>query len=193
MTMNPIPLFSQRVLALALCAAFTAGCAVGPAYERPDAAQPASYKEAEGWQPAAPADTLARGPWWQLFGDPVLNQMADSIEVSNQNIAAAIASYAQARALVREQRAALFPSIDLSGSGDRSGGGGQRSGTSSSTGTLGGGGPSNQFRLNIGASWEPDIWGRLRAGVAGANAGLDVSAAELAAARLSAQGELAVN
>jgi NodT family efflux transporter outer membrane factor (OMF) lipoprotein len=118
--------------------------------------------------------------------------MADSIEVSNQNVAAAIASYAQARALVREQRAALFPSVDLSGSGNRSGGG-QSSVTSTATGTLGGGGASNQFRASIGASWEPDIWGRLRAGVAGANAGLEASAADLAAARLSAQGELAIN
>jgi NodT family efflux transporter outer membrane factor (OMF) lipoprotein len=80
----------------------------------------------------------------------------------------------------------------LSGSGDRSGGG-QSSVISATTGTLGGGGPSNQFRTSIGASWEPDIWGRLRAGVAGANAGLDASAADLAAARLSAQGELAIN
>ena len=191
--MKHIPLsLPLRVLAFALCAVVTAGCAVGPTYERPITAQPDSYKQAEGWLPAAPADTLERGPWWQLFGDPVLNEMADSIEVSNQNVAAAIASYAQARALVREQRAALFPSVDLSGSADRSGGG-QRSVTSTATGTLGAGGASNQFRTGIGASWEPDIWGRLRAGVAGANAGLDASAADLAAARLSAQGELAIN
>ena len=200
MTMHTTALFSP-LRALARCATYVsltvlvAGCAVGPAYERPAAVQPAVYKAAEGWLPAAPADTLARGPWWQLFGDPVLNQLADSIEVSNQNVAAAIASYAQARALVREQRAALFPSIDLSGSGERSSG--QRSsattGTSGTSAGSGGSGPGNQYRLNIGGSWEPDIWGRLRAGVAGANAGLDVSAAELAAARLSAQGELAVN
>ena len=194
MTLNPIPLFLPlRVLALALFATL-AGCAVGPAYERPIAAQPALYKQAEGWLPAVPADTLARGPWWQLFGDPVLDQMAASIDVSNQNVAAAIASYAQARALVREQRAALFPSIDLSGSGDRSGS--QRASTTTGTSGVSGGagsGPSNQYRLSIGGSWEPDIWGRLRAGVVGANAGLDASAADLAAARLSAQGELAIN
>jgi NodT family efflux transporter outer membrane factor (OMF) lipoprotein len=191
---KPVLALRAKCIPLVIVAALSmlAGCTVGPVYERPDAVQPSSYKQAEGWLPAAPADTLERGPWWQLFGDPVLNQMADSIEVSNQNVAAAIASYAQARALVREQRAALFPSIDLSGSGNRSGGG-QSSVTSTATGTLGAGGASNQFRSSIGASWEPDIWGRLRAGVTGANAGLDASAADLAAARLSAQGELAIN
>jgi NodT family efflux transporter outer membrane factor (OMF) lipoprotein len=195
MSHTRFPVLPFRLLAIAACAVLLAACSVGPTYERPDAVNPALYKQAEGWLPAAPADTLARGPWWQLFDDPVLNELAASIDVSNQNVAVAIANYAQARALVREQRAALFPSITLSSSGDRSGGGGQRSGTSSAIGSLGGGGggPSNQFRLNIGASWEPDIWGRLRAGVTSASAGVQLSAADLAAARLSAQGELAIN
>ncbi|MFT5643635.1 MAG: NodT family efflux transporter outer membrane factor (OMF) lipoprotein [Janthinobacterium sp.] len=190
--MNPLrfSVLHQRLLALSVGAALVAGCAVGPAYEQPDTVQPGAYKEAEGWLPAAPADTLARGPWWQLFGDPVLNRMADSIEVSNQNVARAIASYAQARALVREQRAALFPSVNLSGSGQRSG---TATGISTVTGTAGGAGANQQFRLNIGASWEPDIWGRLRAGVSSASASVQASAADLAAARLSAQGELAIN
>jgi NodT family efflux transporter outer membrane factor (OMF) lipoprotein len=163
---------------LALAACLISGCAVGPAYQRPSAPEPAAFKEAQGWVPAAPADTLDRGPWWTLFGDSTLNQLADSIEVSNQNVAAAVASYAQARALVQQQRASLFPAVSLSASADRSGGGN---------------GPNNQYHLNIGGSWEPDIWGRLRAGVNGANAGAQASAADLAAARLSAQGELAAN
>jgi outer membrane protein TolC len=47
----------------------------------------------------------------QLFNDPQLNELAASVEVSNQNVAAAVAAYAQARALVAEQRAALFPTV----------------------------------------------------------------------------------
>lgn len=174
-----IPLL--RPMALALLAAFTlAGCAVGPKYEVPSTPQVSSFKEADGWQPAAPADMLERGPWWTLFGDPVLNELAASIEVSNQNVAAAAASYAQARALVAEQRAQLFPAVDLTGSGNRSGGGGD-------TRTAG------AYRVNLGGSWEPDIWGRLGAASAGANASAAASAADLASARLSAQGELAAN
>jgi NodT family efflux transporter outer membrane factor (OMF) lipoprotein len=161
-----------------------AGCAVGPAYQRPSSPQPPAFKEAGPWLPAAPADMLERGPWWTLFGDPLLNDLASQVEVSNQNIAAAVASYAQARALVAQQRASLFPTVTLGASADRSGGG---SAPVSSAST------NNSYRLNIGSSWEPDVWGRLRAGVSGAEANAQASAADLAAARLSAQGELALD
>ncbi|WP_229416872.1 efflux transporter outer membrane subunit [Massilia eburnea] len=157
-----------------------AGCATGPAYQVPSAPLPAQFKEAQGWQPAAPADLLEKGPWWELFGDATLNELARQVEVNNQNVAAAAARYAQARALVAEQRASLFPQVTLDASADRSGGGGQQR-------------TGNQYRVNIGGSWEPDVWGRLRAGVSGAQASAQASAADLAAARLSAQGELAAN
>ena len=174
------PIRHPRLSLLALAACLLGGCAVSPAYHRPSTPEPAAFKEADGWVPAAPADALERGPWWTLFGDPTLNQLADSVEVSNQNVAAAVAAYAQARALVSEQRAALFPVVALNTSADRSGGGGA-------------GGAGNQYRLNIGGSWEPDVWGKLRAGVSGAAASAQASAADLAAARLSAQGELALD
>ena len=154
-------------------------CAVGPAYQVPATPAPAAFKEAAGWVPAAPADALERGPWWTLFNDPVLNQLASQVEVSNQNVAAAVASYAAARAAVQEQRASLFPSVNLGLSADRSGGKERDS--------------ESSYRVNIGSSWEPDVWGRLRAGVSSASAGAAASAADLASARLSAQGELAVN
>jgi len=157
-----------------------AGCATGPAYKVPGAPLPAQFKEAQGWQPAASADLLEKGPWWELFGDATLNAMARQVEVNNQNVAAAEARYAQARALVAEQRASLFPQVTLDASANRSGGGGQQR-------------TGNQYRVNIGGSWEPDVWGRLRAGVSGAQASAQASAADLAAARLSAQGELAAN
>lgn len=163
-----------------LAASALAGCAAGPKYEVPATPQTAAFKEADGWAPAAPADALERGPWWTLFGDPVLNELAASIEVSNQNVAAAAASYAQARALVSEQRAQLFPQVDLNGSANRSGGGGNTR-------------TASAYRVNLGGSWEPDIWGRLGAASTAASASAAASAAELAAARLSAQGELAAN
>ena len=98
------------VFAAALALLVT-GCAVGPAYQRPTAPDVAAFKEAGDWVTAAPADALERGPWWLLFNDPVLNDLAARVEVSNQNVAAAVAAYAQARALVAEQRAGLFPSV----------------------------------------------------------------------------------
>ena len=175
--MRPPILFS--LLPVALAAALLAGCAVGPAYNVPATPAPAAFKEAAGWIAAAPADTRARGPWWNLFNDPVLTGLVQQVEVSNQNVAAAVASYAQARALVAEQRASLFPQVSLNASGNRSGGRDADSGSN--------------YRLNIGGSWEPDLWGRLRNGATSARAGAAASAADLAAARLSAQGELAAN
>ena len=186
MTMQPPLIFRAArpwLLPIATAAALSA-CAVGPDYERPGAASPAAFKEAPqgaaGWFPAAPADALERGPWWELFGDAELNKLAAQVEVSNQNVAAAVAAYAQARALVAQQRAALFPTIGLDASATRSGGAG-----SVSTG--------NRLQLGANASWEPDIWGALRRGVEGAQASAQASAADLAAARLSAQGELATD
>lgn len=164
---------------LPLAALLLGGCAVGPAYVLPTTPAPAAFKQAQGWSPAAPADALERGPWWMLFDDPVLNGLAAQIDISNQNVAAAVASYAQARALVQQQRAALFPSVSLSTSGERSG--------------ARHAGAGDNYRLNIGSSWEPDLWGRLRAGVTAAGANAQASAADLASARLSAQGELAAN
>ena len=163
-------------------AALLSACAVGPDYQRPTTASPAAFKEApaaaEGWFPAAPADALDRGPWWELFGDAELNKLMSQVEVSNQNIAAAVAAYAQAQAVVREQRAGLFPSVSADGSAKRSGGG-------ASNGT------ANSFAASLGASWAPDIWGALRRSVESAQAGAQASDADLAAARLSAQGLVA--
>jgi NodT family efflux transporter outer membrane factor (OMF) lipoprotein len=154
------------------------GCAVGPSYQRPVTADVMAYKEAGDWVKAAPADAYERGPWWQLFNDPLLNDLAARVEVSNQNIAAAVAAYAQARALVAEQRAGLFPSVTLGGGANRA---------------ESGGAVRNNYQASLGASWEPDVWGRLQNVANGAAAIAAASAADLATAKLSAQGELAVN
>lgn len=192
--MNTRPSFSLRPVArrrpsllgstlLASTLAMT-GCALSPTYERPATATPATYKEAPtadaGWLPAAPADALDRGPWWELFGDDTLSALMKQVEVSNQNVAAAVAAYAQAQALVREERATLFPSLALQASATRSGG--QARATT-----------ANNYQLGLGASWEADIWGKLRAGLTSAQASAQASEANLAAARLSAQAALATD
>jgi outer membrane protein TolC len=177
MKLRPVP-FRLLILCSAL---LLAGCAsLEPKYEVPAVDTPVAFKEGEGaWVPAAPADTLERGLWWELFGDPVLNGLVQQVEVSNQNIAAAVAAYDQARAVTREQRASLFPQVNLDASSNRTGGP-ERPTTRS-------------YRVNIGASWEPDVFGRLRLGVQSARTGEQVAEADVAAARLAAQGELAAN
>jgi len=184
---------------LVAAAAVLAGCAVGPDYHRPAAPISAAFKEQPGWTRAAPADALDRGDWWRLFGDPVLDGLERRVEVSNQNIAAAEAAYRQARALVRQQRASLFPTVSLNGGATRTGGGGTGSrviigGGGGGTGTVtGGGGARTTYRVDIGGAWEPDVWGRIRRTVENARANAQASEADLAAARLSAQGELAAD
>jgi len=184
MNIRPAPVarsWPQTVLALASAAALAA-CNVGPAYQRPSVATSPTFKEAaSGWLPAAPADALDRGDWWTLFGDAELNRLAPQVEVSNQNVAFAVAAYAQAQSLVRVQRAALFPGVSLTGGASRSGGG---------TGARATG---NSFQVGLGASWEPDVWGRLRLAVSGAEASAQASEADLAAAKLSAQALLATD
>jgi len=173
-----------KATALALAAAL-AGCAVGPAYERPVVVSPTVWKEAPaaaGWLQAVPADALDRGEWWQLFGDAGLNELATRVQVSSQNIAAAVASYAQATALVREQRSGLFPAVSLTGSAKRSGQSG--SGASSASGIA---------DAALGVDWAPDVWGRLREAVGSAQAQAQASEADLASARLSSLGALATN
>jgi NodT family efflux transporter outer membrane factor (OMF) lipoprotein len=178
----------RPLISALLGAAVLSGCALAPTYERPATPNPAAFKELQGWAPAAPADALDRGPWWTLFNDPVLDGLVRQVEVSNQNVAAAVAAYSQARALVAQQRASLFPTVTLNGGANRNGSGGGSSDNNNSNGRT-----SNSFRLNIGSSWEPDVWGRLRAGISAAQANAQASAADLASARLSAQGELAAD
>jgi NodT family efflux transporter outer membrane factor (OMF) lipoprotein len=171
-----------KLSALAMAALMLAGCAVGPTYDKsPTVDTSIAFKEGQGqWIRAVPADTLERGPWWQLFNDPKLNALVDRVEVSNQNVAAAVAAYAQARALVTVQRASLLPVVSLNGGANRNGGGGATP-------------ERNSFQVSLGASWEPDLFGRLGRGVSSAEAGAQASQADLAAARLAMQGELAVN
>ena len=100
------------------------GCAnLAPTYEVPVVDTPVAFKEGKGvWVQATPADTLERGPWWELFDDPLLNALAQQVEISNQNVVAAVAAYDEARAVTREQRAALFPQVNLGASQNRTGG-----------------------------------------------------------------------
>lgn len=172
---------SRPVLALLAAALVLSGCAnLAPPYEVPAVDTPVAFKEGIGaWVPAAPADTLERGPWWQLFDDPVLNALASQADLANQDIAAAVAAYDQARAVTREERAALFPQVNLDASSNRSGGRDRPT--------------TRSYRLDIGASWEPDVFGRLRLAVSSARAGEQIAEADIAAARLAVQGELASN
>ncbi|HUJ85593.1 MAG TPA: efflux transporter outer membrane subunit [Burkholderiales bacterium] len=167
-----------RVALAVILGAALGGCMAGPDYRRPEVEVPAAYKEAGAWKPAQPNDAARRGQWWKVFGDPELDALVAQIEIGNQNLRLAEAQYRQARALVGQARAALFPSLSGSVSVVR--------GRSPASGPA-----STSHVLSLDASWEADLWGRVRREVEANVAGAEASAADLANARLSAQSELA--
>ena len=178
----------RRTFALGLLA-LLAGCMVGPDYKRPPAPVPADYKE-DGWKTAEPKDAVRRDDWWSIYNDPVLDGLERQIDISNQTLKSAEAAYEVARAVVAEAQSGLFPTLTLTGSGTRSG---QGRNNSFGGGTFGGGVASNSaIDLSAGVTWDLDVWGRIRRTVESDVASAQASAADIANARLSAQGQLAI-
>ncbi len=163
---------------------------VGPDYKEPDAPPSAAFKELAGWRVAKPADTADRGAWWSIYNDPVLDGLERQVDVSNQTLKESEAAYRNARALVDEARASLFPTLGLTPSVTRSASG--SSGLSSSSGSFGNR-TTTTYTLEGTASWDLDVWGRVRRQIESNVAAAQVSAADVAAARLSAQGQLATD
>jgi multidrug efflux system outer membrane protein len=168
-----------------LASALLAGCSMAPAYRPPQVAAPAQYKEVAGWTAATPRDDAPRGPWWQAFGDPVLNDLETRAAAASPTLAAALARYDEARATARVQRADLFPQIDATGSAERDRLSANRPLGQNTAQTY------NDFVVGGTLSYELDLWGRIRNSVKAANADAAASAANLASARLSLQAAVA--
>ena len=179
----------RLTVSLAVCL-FAGGCMVGPDYQRPDAPASPGFKELAGWKPGTPRDGIDKGAWWSVYHDPELDRLERMVEVSNQTVKQFEAQYRNAVALVGEARAGLFPTVALNSGVTRSAGGG---GGGGSSGFAGGRGPSTVYSLNGSVSWDLDVWGRVRRQVESNVAGAQVSAADLANAKLSAQATLATD
>ncbi|MCQ4232496.1 efflux transporter outer membrane subunit [Pseudomonas stutzeri] len=178
------PSCTLRPLAVIVMTLALGACTLGPDYQRPQLPDAHAFKQAEGWKSAAPADALQRGDWWKLYGDAELDALVGRLNVSNQNLAVAEAQYRQARALVRSARSQLFPTLSGNAGVTRSR---QTTGSSSSNVSAG---VSESYEAGLSASWELDLWGRLRRGLEANRATMQASAADLAAVRLSLQAEL---
>ncbi len=168
-----------------LCVALAA-CAVGPDYVRPSAPVPGAYKEMGSWKLAQPEDTTIRGKWWSIFDDPQLNDLEEQLNISNQTVLVAEAQYRQAMALAQIARASYFPMVTAGPSFTRA----LQSSTlptSPATGSK----PTSNYLLPVNASWEADVWGRIRRTVEASRSNAQASAADLESARLSVQAALA--
>jgi len=163
-----------------------AGCNLAPDYAPPQVAAPAAYGNIGPWAPAAPADTASRGPWWAQFADPVLDDLEQRIETASPQLAAALARYDQARAYRQQARSELFPEIGAQASAERDRVSARRplAGTSGAQ-------RYNDYVVGASASYELDLWGRVRNMVSAGRANEQASAADLANVRLSLQAELA--
>jgi NodT family efflux transporter outer membrane factor (OMF) lipoprotein len=188
---------SKPSFAVAVAVSVALGaCAVGPNYHRPAAPQSSLYKEDQGWKPATPGEIEADKPWWSIYNDPLLDSLEQQVEVSNQTLKADEAAYRAAVQAVAVDRGSLFPSLGVSASSTHSGGGGgisQAISTGSGTAVTTGTGNRKPITNSIGAtgSWSIDVWGHIRRLVESDVAKAQASAADVAAARLSAQITLA--
>ena len=163
------------------------GCTVGPRYSRPQAPSAPEYKETPpNWKQAQPADQVIRGKWWEIFQDPQLNALEEQVNVSNQTLKAALAQFQQARALVRLNRADLYPTVTAGVSASQNG----LSRNTPKTGTK-----SNYTDLVLPAdvTYEADVWGSVRRTVEAARANAQASAADLESVSLSVHAELAAD
>jgi len=164
-------------------------CSFAPIYKTPDSAPAAdTYKESPDWKRAEPADAQIRGPWWNLFQDPVLDGIETQVSDANQDLKAAYARLLQARAATRVARADLFPTLSVGSSATRS-----RASVNSRTFPPGAKPVENNFDLEANLSYEIDVWGRVRNAVASAKANQQASAADLATVDLAIHAELATD
>ncbi len=184
-------------LSSVLCALSLSGCMVGPKYHAPAPPQIAAknYKESTvnfqnqpGWKVADPNAPMLQGNWWEAFHEPELNDLEGQLNINNQTIKQYFAQYMEARALVAEARAQLWPTLTFSPSWsrERTSSNLGKSSTYAHTGST-----SSVWQAPLDASWTPDLWGKIRREIQSAQYAAQVSAADLAAEKLTEQASLA--
>jgi NodT family efflux transporter outer membrane factor (OMF) lipoprotein len=162
------------------------GCSFAPRLVTPQVPAGDGFKETGSWTQAAPADRLPRGGWWRVYGNAELNELQQKLAAGNPTLAAAVADYAEARALSDQARAALFPTVGLNA-------GVERERESLHAPLRGATTPSYYDSNTVGGSigYELDLWGQIRSEVAAGKAGAEAAEADLENARLSLSAQMA--
>jgi multidrug efflux system outer membrane protein len=180
----------QRCAALGAAALLAACNPVGPQYQRPDTPVPEAFKEAGPWRTAAPKDALPKGNWWEVFNDPVLNDLQTRARTGNLRLQAAAARVEQARAVAGATHSNALPTVELAPdaaryrvSRNRPDQPNKVPGNEAYT--------TNRFRVPLYASYEIDLWGKLRRAQESADARVAASEAAYATVLLGLEGELA--
>ncbi|CAG36850.1 efflux transporter outer membrane subunit [Desulfotalea psychrophila] len=174
-------LFFGGVLLLALSA-----CTLGQDYQRPETLVPIQFKNGAPWKEARPSDAVAKGNWWELYHDPVLNGLEENALQANQNLRAAYARLSQVQANLGISRSNQLPRLDLNANGGR-----QR--TAASLTSPGQDQLSTQLNLPLVLSYEVDLWGRVRRSIEASTADVESARADYQSLMLTLQAELARN
>jgi multidrug efflux system outer membrane protein len=179
-------------IVVALVAAALSGCSLIPKFEQPPVEIPAQYKElgAEergSWKEAQPADALARGEWWKIFHDPLLEELELQAVNANQNLKSAAARVAQSRALLGVTAADRYPQGTIGFGPTRSHPSAVSQGLIDGTNTK----PVTIWRAPLTVSYEVDLFGRVSSNVAAARNDVEVSEALYRSVLLSLQADVA--
>jgi NodT family efflux transporter outer membrane factor (OMF) lipoprotein len=207
-----------KVSLTAICVSLLTSCNVGPKYTPPAIPPPPAFKESApaayssappgAWQPAQPQDAVLKGKWWEMFNEPELNALEDQLNIDNQNIAQYFQNFMAARAQVSEARTGYYPTVTANPSVTNSrtstntgtaspiiAAGSAGTGTKTTTTTAASSATTarivSDFSIPVDASWQPDLWGRIRNTVHEFQYAAQVSAADLENERLTEQAALA--
>lgn len=175
-------------LVLAATLALPGGCSFAPTYHVPALGpMPAHFKEGDtAWKVAAPADDAARANWWTVYDEATLDRLETKLDADNPSLAAALARYDAARAFESQAAAGLFPRVDGMFSPIRA--------RQSDHRPLRGRRQPDEYdsdTVGIGASYDLDLWGRIRNEVSAGHALAQAAQADLASAKLSLEARLA--
>ncbi|MCP1575663.1 multidrug efflux system outer membrane protein [Herbaspirillum rubrisubalbicans] len=191
--LRPVRIGSALLAALLVLA----GCSVAPTYERPSVDTPAAFKEAapatqtgangSQWKTAQPAEDIARGQWWKIFGDDKLNALEDTAQQANQDLKAAAARLGQARALTRDARSGYFPQMDAGVGATRQRPSPAAQGLPADANTN----PFTLYRAQVNVSYEVDLFGRVASTVDAATADAQRSEALFHSVLLALQADVA--
>jgi outer membrane protein, multidrug efflux system len=143
----------KRIACVLIVAAFVSGCTVGPDYVRPQLDSPQAFRYAE-----KDVRDTANTQWWKQFQDPVLDSLIAEALANNKNVRIAAANVEQAAGVLQQTRAAFYPQIGYQGSGSRQ----QLSESNASSVPSSVPNPQSAYQALAGASWEIDLWGRIR-------------------------------
>lgn len=186
MRMGKHVFFKRSAWALAASSMISA-CSFAPTYQKPATAIPTVFKESGPWQAARPADQIPQDGWWRAFHDPRLNALEPRVAAANPDLAAAVAVHDEATAFLSRAQSGLYPQIGLNDQNERIRQSNNRPLRNHAVESS----VYDSATLEVGASYDLDLWGRIRNQVSASRDEAQASSSDVQAVRLSLQTSVA--